>query len=178
MGLDQYLEARKYVGKVDWREVPLELPEGATIADYYNNTYKELAKLFPKPFSNHSDNGSSVAINVAYWRKANQIHGWFVKNVMNGDDKNDGSDYYVTLEQLKELLDTVTEVLQRKDKAISHEKLPVTGGFFFGNYDEEEGYDQYYYEQLEYTQAMLKDIMSVMENEEQFAYDFHYHSSW
>lgn len=48
--------------------------------------------------------------DVAYWRKANQIHGWFVENVQRGED--DCKEYYVSRKRLKKLLDTVNAVLQ------------------------------------------------------------------
>ncbi len=45
----------------------------------------------------------------AYWRKANQIHGWFVEHVQYGED--DCGMYEVTVGDLKELLETVDTVL-------------------------------------------------------------------
>lgn len=46
---------------------------------------------------------------IGYWRKANAIHRWFVENVQNGED--DCRDYFVTKEQLTELLNLVNQVL-------------------------------------------------------------------
>jgi hypothetical protein len=52
---------------------------------------------------------------VAYWRKANAIHGWFERKF--GDDKGleNCRDYYVSKEDLIELRDTCQKVL---DKAV------------------------------------------------------------
>ena len=35
----------------------------------------------------------SKGVEVAYWRKANAIHGWFVYNIQDGVD--DQNEYYV-----------------------------------------------------------------------------------
>ena len=43
----------------------------------------------------------SKGVKVAYWRKANAIHGWFVDNIQDGVD--DQNEYYVSKEKLEEL---------------------------------------------------------------------------
>jgi hypothetical protein len=173
MGLDMYLEARKYIARIDWKAVPQGgLADGATWEDYQTTEYKELKEMFPADLVKHNEAGSSIAINVGYWRKANQIHGWFVLNVQGGED-NCGQ-HPVERDHLQELLVTVTTVLDG-DKDTAKELLPVTDGPFFGNYDEEEGYDEYYYDQLRETQTMLTDILFACTDGQ---YDFYYQSSW
>jgi len=109
-----------------------------------------------------------VIEKAGYWRKANAIHGWFVDNVQDGND--DCKEYYVPREKLKELFGLVTLVLENPKMA--KKLLPVREGFFFGNYDPSEGYDDYYFECLESTKEILK---FAIENEYG---DFYYHSSW
>jgi hypothetical protein len=175
MGLDMYLEARKYVGRIDWKAVPQGgLPDGASFNDYTSDEFNVLKSMFPKKLTKYTEAGSSVAINIGYWRKANQIHGWFVDNVQAGED--DCREYGVERHKLVELLDTVTKVLDG-DKETAKELLPVRGGFFFGNYDEEEGYDEWYYEALKYTKDMLTSILDVVP-ENNTDYSFYYQSSW
>lgn len=174
MGLDMYLEARKYVGRIEWRAVPNPLPEGASYNDYETADYKVIKELFPAQLLKHSDAGSSVSANVAYWRKANAIHGWFVENVQGGEDNC--KEYGVERHQLVELLETVTKVLEG-DKDTAKELLPVREGFFFGNYDEDDGYDKWYYEQLGYTQDMITNLLEVVP-ENTHEYGFYYQSSW
>ena len=53
---------------------------------------------------------------VGYWRKANQIHKWFVDNCQDGED--DCRQAYVSLNQLKELLSLCKQI---KEKAILKE---------------------------------------------------------
>jgi len=85
---------------------------------------------------------------VGYWRKANQIHGWFVDNVMNGEDKC--KRYKVTEEQLKLLLEVVNIVLNNHD--LAEEYLPPREGFMFGDYE----VDEEYFEYLEETKQILE----------------------
>lgn len=47
--------------------------------------------------------------DVGYWRKANQIHNWFVQNVQDGED--DCGIYEVTQSKLIELRDTCQKVI-------------------------------------------------------------------
>ena len=178
MGLDMYLEARKYVTRIDWTKVPQKLPEGASYNDYLTADYEALRELFPAELTKHSEAGSHIAINVGYWRKANQIHGWFVREVQGGEDNC--QDYHVERSQLEELLDLVTQVLDGDKEGgtdTARKLLPVTGGFFFGNYDEDEGYDKWYYMQLEYTKELLTDILTAVPADN-YKYDFYYSSSW
>ena len=103
--------------------------------------------------------------DAGYWRKANQIHNWFVTNVQDGLD--DCRSYSVERTQLEELLSLVKEVIKKPAKA--HSLLPVKDGFLFGN-DE---YDEYYFKDLTMTKKMLEDILKEPDNGE-----FYYQSSW
>lgn len=179
MGLDMYLEARKYVTRVDWAKVPRRKEGEPEINpnDYLTPDYEKLTEFFPAELIKHSESGSHVAINIGYWRKANQIHGWFVDNIQGGEDNC--QDYHVERSNLVELLELVTKVLEgdEGDSHLARELLPVRSGFFFGNYDEGEGYDEWYYEQLKYTQTLLTDILSAIP-ENEYKYDIYYSSSW
>lgn len=55
-------------------------------------------------------NGVTETVEVAYWRKANMIHRWFVNNVCDGED--DCREYYVTLEDIKNLLGICKNILR------------------------------------------------------------------
>ena len=48
---------------------------------------------------------------VCYWRKANQIHKWFVDHVQNGVD--DCGEYKVTEEQIDELRELCKELVKK-----------------------------------------------------------------
>lgn len=105
----------------------------------------------------------SINQNVAYWRKANQIHKWFVDNVQDGND--DCGTYEVSKEKLQLLLSICIIVKEKselipgtvrngyrigkdgkdepilekgkviKDPKTAKELLPATRGFFFGSTD-------------------------------------------
>ena len=137
--------------------------------------------------------------NVGYWRKANQIHQWFVDHVQDGVDD---CDYHheVTKEILEELRDTCIKVLtssvmmlgQVKNGAtlvdgewvdnlepgkviinpdVAEELLPTQSGFFFGSCD----YDQWYVKDLEYTVEMINKVLKTTDFNVQMLY---YVSSW
>jgi hypothetical protein len=113
-----------------------------------------------------ADNASvSVSVNVAYWRKANQIHNWFVTNCQDGTD--DCGEYWVSRENLQELLDTVTEVLGTRNAT----KLPPCKGFFFGSTE----VDEWYWDDLDHTASTVKGIL---DDDALKGYQFYYQSSW
>lgn len=145
MGLDMYLNARQFTSKEFFR------PE------LYNKLVQEA------PFALDT---ATLEVNVAYWRKCNQIHAWFVKHVQNGVDNCE--EYYVSREQLQLLLDTCKLVLMQKEEAAN--LLPVQEGFFFGSYE----YDEYYFEDIQYTVDQIEKILTEYPN----GWEFRYHSSW
>lgn len=140
----------------------------------------------------------SLFDEVVYWRKANQIHKWFVDNVQGGVD--DCNYYEVSRENIETLLKICKEVIQKtitkksmikngsiykngkwEDKLeegeiivnpeIAEELLPTTEGFFFGGTD----YDEYYLEDLKYTITKLEEILKEFDFENNYLV---YTSSW
>lgn len=107
---------------------------------------------------------ASIKFQFAYWRKANQIHSYFVRKIQHG--KDDCGDYAVTGEQLQELVKLCRKVLSKKDENFSSEELPTQEGFFFGSYN----YDEYYYADLKETIDQLKGVKK--------SEIFTYSSSW
>lgn len=83
-------------------------------------------------------------------RKANQIHNWIETNVglvENCENKE------ISIEQLEQLRDDCETVLKDHDKA--QEILPTTSGFFFGSLE----YDEWYFNDVEYTKKSLDNIL-------------------
>lgn len=116
---------------------------------------------------------------VAYWRKANAIHRWFVNHVQDGTDD---CCYHneVTKEILEELLDTCEEVINLctyidEDNIIvpyqARELLETQGGFFFGTIE----YDNWYYESIKDTIDQITKILETTDFEKEMIY---YVSSW
>ncbi len=179
MGLDQYLTRKIYIGgNYKHRKV----------------TGSVKIKIDGKPVSVDIKKLSYIEEQVGYWRKANQIHNWFVENVQDGED--DCKSYYVSREQLQELLATVTDILGKVElidgtlhtgtrwdsngrtetyedgKVIANpevcEALPTTSGFFFGNTD----YNEWYVKDLEDTKKILEDALANESDE------YEYRASW
>lgn len=138
---------------------------------------------------------NSIIEDVCYWRKANQIHKWFVDNVQGGND--DCKEYYVDTEQLTELLKMIKKVIKAsvlvngkvsngqslkdgkwvddfidgqviKNPKVAQKLLPTGSGFFFGNED----YDSYYLEKLKDTEKELEEALAKGGG------DYYYQSSW
>jgi hypothetical protein len=158
MGLDMYLERHYYYGGKyrgeDWNKEGHTLDiDGKFVSE--NNIQKE--KI------------NSIIVDGAYWRKANQIHRWFVENVQEGND--DCGQYFVTREKLEELFETckrVLKALENDDINTAKELLPTLEGFFFGDYE----IDEWYKENIEDTIEMLEPLLA------KDSADLYYSSSW
>ena len=125
-----------------------------------NENSKEVNKIFNLPFR-----AEKVVFDVGYWRKANQIHNWFVQNIQEGNDNC--RDYWVSDETLELLLKICKEVL--KDKSKAKKLLPTTSGFFFGGTE----YDEDYFDEVKRTIEILEKALKYKDE-----LDFTYHSSW
>jgi hypothetical protein len=129
-------------------------------SDYYEPD--ETEETMEQDYKAWSDNfGKSQR---AYWRKANQIHAWFVDNVQGGVDECQTT--RVTRLQLEGLVELCKRVLANHD--LAEEYLPTRSGFFFGGTE----YDEYYFQELEDTVNMLTPL--VESNEPYFQYS----ASW
>lgn len=104
---------------------------------------------------------------VGYWRKANAIHNWFVKNVQN--DVDDCDFHVVSEENLIKLREVIMKVFDNKKNA--SKLLPTTSGFFFGGTE----YDEYYYQTLEETILILNEVLDKTNFEKERIF---YCSSW
>ena len=161
MGLDMYLSAQKHISKIDWvkaEKIGMEFaihPEWQRVVD--------AADL--NGIATDDVHGCAVKVNAAYWRKANAIHDWFVREVQGGEDEC--KPHYVDREQLLALKEACEQVLADKQKA--PELLPTASGFFFGSTD----YDQYYFEDLQSTIDIVDRCMALPTS-----WDFEYRSSW
>lgn len=145
MGLDMSLNAKMYLGF------------GNELGEKIKNDYPVARDFAPK----------YLTMEAIYWRKANAIHGWFVKNIQN--DVDDCGEYPVEREQLAELAELCERVLGFRHLAT--DLLPPTSGFFFGGTDIDEGY----WEDLKYT---LTEIRKILEDKRLKMAEFTYGSSW
>ena len=126
---------------------------------------------------------------LMYWRKANQIHNWFVKNCQNGVD--DCERHVITVDDLKKLKELCEKILKmtEKHKEMRHhsfaaekeevdvlrlthegveyaiEHLPSCSGFFFGSTE----YDNWYVWDLEDTIEQIDAAIDSLNCEYGFA---------
>ena len=191
MGLDMYLGAKKRLNKkskIDRQYIQYFNTLSESIYDKEDNGYAYISEYFnTKDIHAHlatlpklrgqvgsinrikPDGDSYIVVTEAgYWRKANQVHNWFVKNVQDGVD-NCGT-YNVSRETLSQLLDDCNKVVNEScDPA---DVLPSVDGFFFGGTD----YDEWYYEDVANTVQKLEPM--VDEYCHGTSYGLYYCSSW
>jgi len=153
VGLDMMLNASLYLSKYN---------------DADKQKKEKLLEMFPelKVYLTEGENPvQEVKAEIGYWRKANQIHNWFVNNVQNGED--DCRSYYVDRKQLEQLKSLCQQVLE--DKSLADKLLPTQSGFFFGSTE----YEGYYFTDLEDTVKIIDNALALPDG-----WTFEYHSSW
>jgi hypothetical protein len=158
MGLDMYLDAKRYLSRH---------------FDHFGDGDTEIIETCNRMLGiDGSDDEDysvkEVTVRVAYWRKANAIHRWFIDNCSD-DGVDDCRPMYVSTDQLKQLRNVCSEVLADRSKA--DQLLPTMTGFFFGNND----YGDYYFEDVQHTLDRLDKILSDKSLER---CDFYYQASW
>lgn len=156
MGLDMYLTGKRYISK--------HFNEGDT------ERAEAIQKLFPELSGKAGRWGDAspvkeVQIEAGYWRKANAIHDWFVKNVQEGIDECDP--HYVSRQALAELKAVCEQVIE--NPKLGPSLLPTANGFFFGSTD----YGEYYIDDLKQTVQIINDALDLPDS-----WEFEYRSSW
>ena len=144
MGLDMYLSAKKYLWSFD---------DGDT----------QVAKEIQEKI-NVQRRVKEVSIEAMYWRKANQIHGWFVDNVQDGIDEC--KPHHVTRGELEKLLQTCRAALQHKDS----DMLPPQEGFFFGGTEVNDDY----WNDIRRTADEIETLLAELDD----TWEFEYCASW
>jgi hypothetical protein len=155
MGLDMYLSAHRYIGAWEHQKGTKREPLQADV----------LKALGFEGY--HCEESPSLTVNftIAYWRKSNAIHKWFVDTCAEGEDEC--QEIGVTREQLMALHDLCKEALASKNA----ELLPPQAGFLFGSTEIDDGY----WNDIEDTIRMLSAIL----NDSRFDdWTFIYQASW
>lgn len=111
--------------------------------------------------------GGDCDHELAYWRKANYVHRYFTECWEEKGFLSDNcTEFPVTIKDLEELLEACTKVLSARDEEVSMAQLPTQSGFFFGD----TYYDEGYYESVEYTLELLKDLIPDLREEDELYY--------
>jgi len=187
MGLDMYLYKKHYVQQWDH-----QTKEEKVILSAKRNGKKH-------PFID-TKKVTYIQEKLGYWRKANQIHDWFVRECQNGVDEC--QEAWVDPSKLQELLDICKKVKEGsklikgkqangytfnddgervykyvdgeiiEDSSVAEELLPTQSGFFFGGTN----YDKYYLQDIDDTIKMLEEELAIDYGIDQPEY--YYRSSW
>ncbi len=169
MGLDMYLRASKYVG--GWKHS----------TDEERNEYERMVELFGmKEFVDEGSPWIDVTFLVGYWRKANAVHRWFVRECQDGKDECQktpvGIDQLLVLKGLCDHALGVREKVGVNVKAAIRtavDVLPPESGFFFGTTE----VDDWYWQDLEHTVTVVDRCIALDARPNEY-WDFEYHSSW
>ena len=193
MGLDMYLnriprfenitpeQVIGIGGYFDWKDAKAKGSKYAkcTLKEWCGIDYATLPKRAIKYYqqfytmkywlwdNEHKYGHMQIEEEVAYWRKANAIHNWFVENVQAGVD--DCGCYKVSKNQLEELLSKCRLVNENPTNA--YEYLPTVDGFFFGSTT----YDEWYLKDIKNTIQSLTKILEETDFDKQMIV---YRSSW
>ena len=161
MGLDMYLTATEYISRFDYSEKP----DGG-IDRKENALFEKIVSDFEMAdkIDEHGFAGLEIEFPMGYWRKANQIHQWFVDNIGEGEDNC--QKMFVPKSALETLKSTCLEVIADIDKA--NDLLPTSSGCFFGSTE----IDQYYIQHLLDT---IKIIDRCLSSQHDY---FTYQASW
>ena len=106
---------------------------------------------------------------VMYWRKANQVRDWFVRNIEEMNQESDCEHFTVSKELLEKLVSDCKTVLADHSSAVV--LLPTASGFFFGSTD----YDEWYYRDLEET---VKGVQAVIDETDWETEEVSYYEWW
>ena len=161
MGLDQYLSAKKYVGKFDYSDTQNRI---------ITQEYMDLIPMDAPDITQHGDfAGITVTYPVGYWRKANAIHNFFVKNV--GEEIDNCQEMWVSRETLIDLRARCVDVLNADDmeEEAKEKGLETVDGFFFGD----TSYGDWYKNDLLLTIEICNKVLTLPQT-----YSLHYQASW
>ncbi len=170
MGLDMYLTANEYVSRTKRNENGM-LPD----TPQQNELFIQLADRREGWVDGAGYQGMTISYPIAYWRKANAIHNWFVQNVQ--DDRDECQKSYVSPQNLRDLREACTKVVNSNYSDVPDVAVEVglapKAGFFFGSQE----YDEWYFQDLHYTVETINRLEKngVFDNAWT---DIEYQASW
>lgn len=191
MGLDMYLYRTKKVEGLeieDYQKVDnaisnlsyfkdFESVEKAMQPDEYIPAYAEFNEVVKERGKSFS--WLSIFEDIGYWRKANQIHNFFVHECQDGIDECQLS--IITKDKLEDLLDRCKRAMKLKkiylnDGIIKDGQgletfLPTSRGFFFGGTE----FNEWYFEDVAETKKLITKVLKETDFDKQIIF---YRSSW
>jgi hypothetical protein len=104
---------------------------------------------------------------VAYWRKFNALHRWFVTHLQDGVDDCQRS-RQIMLDDAEALLYILKEI--HKNPVVADGLMPTVSGFFFGSTN----YDDYFMDDIKQSIPVIEDLIQKIK----WGDKLYYHSSW
>jgi hypothetical protein len=191
MGLDMFLYRTKKVDGLeveDYEKVDIAVSnindvkefvniEKAIEPDEFNPAYNELNECVKQRGKSFS--WLSIFEDIGYWRKANQIHNFFVQECQDGIDECQYS--MVSKEALEDLLERCKRAMKLKkvylnDGIIKDGEgletfLPTSSGFFFGGTE----FNEWYFEDVAETKKLITKVLKDTDFDTQIIL---YRASW
>lgn len=166
MGLDMYLNVSERIDSHDYSRGYNEVTRTE------NNRYTNVIEAAGIKVKDNIASSVAVEYTAIYWRKANQIHNWFVSTLANGFDECQVIP--VSRENLVALHDRCGVLLDTKSNELAADLLPPTSGFFFGSTD----IDEWYWQDVEETHKQLTELLDEITEENKWNYSIEYQASW
>lgn len=173
MGLDMYLRQSEYYSSYSF------------LTEEGKEKFNRLAECV-KATPTAESPSITVDTTVAYWRKANAIHGWFVRELADGVDHC--QEIEVSRGQLQSLVAQCKAVKATMDRVKEgygkfvipgeNNPLPPTAGFFFGPTDDAEWYYEYIVDTIKKLETVLENTEPKPDAEPWDMTTFIYQASW
>jgi hypothetical protein len=162
MGLDMYLYKAKRQKDFSEETVVKICREIDNLDCLTDNVLKNYLAQFAYEVEFDNIKRFILSSRIAYWRKANMIHGWIYEHRKN-EALNDYDPLVLDEYKINQLLKVCKEVMKEEEKVLkTHDTekveilLPTKSGFFFGSCE----YDIGYFEDVESAIKQLEDVLT------------------
>ena len=166
MGLDMYLNVSERISSHDYERT------NGMVSYTESPRYNTVVEAVGMKVKDNIAASVSVEYTAIYWRKANQIHNWFVNTLGGGVDECQVIP--VTRENLVALHNRCGVLLDTKSTELAMELLEPASGFFFGSTT----IDEWYWQDVEETHKQLTELLDEIKEENQWNYEIEYQASW
>lgn len=173
MGLDMSIKARKTITKRTITDKELKEANNGVLPSFYGKLDFEQIPEELQDFKGFTDShlvNVKIDFPIAYFRKFNALHNYFVENCDHPDGEDNCVDMLITPEIIDDLILRLTKIIVSDgNEKVAERELPTADGFFWGD----TSYDECYLKDCRKAlDLMLKMKTLAEENEEE--YEFYY----
>ena len=166
MGLDMYLNVSERIRSHDYER------NNGMVNYTESPRYNTVVEAVGMKVKDNIAASVLVQYTAIYWRKANQIHNWFVNTLGGGVDECQVIP--VSRENLVALHNRCGVLLDTKSTELAMELLEPASGFFFGS----TAIDEWYWQDIEETHKQLTELLDEITEDNQYNYRIEYQASW